>query len=71
MAAIVDFIKYKSELLASMTEMVRFVKGVGKRIVFVDNAVWLVCSRSGLNFTNNDIGQVCSWLLLNFQVLCF
>ena len=27
MAALVGFIKYKSELLASMTEMERFVKG--------------------------------------------
>ena len=36
MAVIVDFIKYKSELLASMTEMERFVKDVGKRIAFVD-----------------------------------
>ena len=58
MAALTDFIKYKSELLASMTEMERFVKGVGKRIAFVDNAVWLVCSRSGLNFTNKQLSEL-------------
>ena len=48
----------KAELLAVMTEVEQIAEAVKERVVFVDNAIWLVCARSELHLTNAVLAEM-------------
>ena len=48
----------ESEMLETMIAMENFAKSVDKLVTFVDNAVWLVSSKSGLYFTNEELSAL-------------
>jgi 3-methyladenine DNA glycosylase Tag len=41
--------------LSVMRAMETFSRAVGQRVTFVDNAIWLLCAKSGLWMTNSDL----------------
>lgn len=47
----------KRQLLA-MTAVQEIADGDGERVVLVDNAIWLLCARSGLHLTNLQLAEM-------------
>ena len=47
-----------SELLKTMTAVEELAASVQRRIGFVDSAIWLLCSRSGLSLTNEELCDI-------------
>lgn len=45
------------ELFAVMTEVEKVAKGVRARVNLVDNAIWLLCARSGLESDERAVGR--------------
>ena len=45
----------RSELLRAMTAVEDIAVSAGECVGFVDSAIWLLCSRSGLNLTNQEL----------------
>lgn len=48
----------KAELLAVMTEVEQIAEAAEERVVFVDNAIWLVCARSELYLANSKLAEM-------------
>lgn len=48
----------KAELLAVMTEVEQIAEAAKERVVFVDNAIWLVCARSELYLANSKLAEM-------------
>ena len=48
----------KAELLAVMAEVEQIAEAVKERVVFVDNAIWLVCARSELYLANAVLAEM-------------
>lgn len=46
------------ELVETMSQIERFALLVGERPTFVDNAIWLLCARSGVHLSNSDLGAL-------------
>ncbi len=44
-----------SELLETMSNMEKFAESVGECACLVDNAIWLLCARSGSHLSNEDL----------------
>jgi 3-methyladenine DNA glycosylase Tag len=49
----------KVELTAVMREMQRFASSLSLPVCYVDNAVWLLCARSGLWLSNRELASLC------------
>jgi len=47
-----------AELLATMTAFESLADAQGLLTAFVDNAVWLLCAKSGLRFSNSDLNAL-------------
>ncbi len=47
-----------SELLKAMAAVENLAVSVQRRVGFVDSAIWLLCSRSGLNLTNQELCHI-------------
>ena len=45
-------------LLAVMTAMQEIAEAAGEPVVLVDNAVWLLCAKSGLHLTNTQLAEL-------------
>lgn len=48
----------RSELYKTMASVEEVAVNTGKHVGFVDNAIWLLCARSGLNFSNRQIAEI-------------
>ena len=48
----------KKLLLAVMAAMQEIAEAAGERVVLVDNAIWLLCARSGLHLTNQALAEL-------------
>ncbi len=48
----------EGELLAAMSAMERFGRGVGVLTAYVDNAVWLICAKSGIKLSNAQLAAL-------------
>lgn len=46
------------EMIDVMQSMDRFAKHVGVRVVFLDNAIWLLCCKSGLHLSNLQLSRL-------------
>ena len=46
------------EMLETMCAIENFAASVSQRIAFLDNAVWLLCARSGLRFSNQQLAEL-------------
>ena len=47
-----------SELLKAMAAVENLAASVQRRVGFVDSAIWLLCSRSGLSLTNEELCHI-------------
>lgn len=48
----------ESELLQTMTVVEDIASAADKYISFVDNAIWLLCAKSGLHLTNEELSKL-------------
>ncbi|MDP3182491.1 MAG: hypothetical protein Q8M54_06695 [Desulfobaccales bacterium] len=48
----------EKELITVMLEAAKYARDVGVRISFLDNTIWLLCAKSGLQFSNNALGEL-------------
>ena len=48
----------ESELLQTMTAVEDIASAAGKYISFVDNAIWLLCAKSGSHLTNEELKKL-------------
>jgi len=46
------------ERIDVMQSMYRFAKHVDVRVSFLDNAIWLLCCKSGLYMSNSDLSRL-------------
>lgn len=46
------------EMAQAMSQIERFALLVGERPTFVDNAIWLLCAKSGVHLSNSDLGAL-------------
>lgn len=44
--------------LSAMRAVRELAEATDKRVVFVDNAIWLLCAKSGLNLTNTELADI-------------
>lgn len=49
-----------NELSQTMTVLETFAHNVGERVIYVDNAIWLLCARSGASLRNVDLKNLCA-----------
>jgi len=47
----------ENELIEVMRTAASFASVVGVRVCFLDNAIWLLCAKSGLYFNNNSLAR--------------
>jgi hypothetical protein len=50
----------KSELLSTMTAIEDFAASLNEYTAYVDNAIWLLCAKSGLRLSNRELKQLAS-----------
>ena len=48
----------KSELYETMASVEEVAMNAGKHVGFVDNAIWLLCARSGLDLSNRELSEI-------------
>jgi len=48
----------ETEVIEVMRAMARFAKTIKVRVCFLDNTIWLLCARSGLYFTNEQLCEL-------------
>ena len=48
----------KSKFMAAMTAAESIAEVAGRPVVLVDNAIWLLCARSGLYLTNSELAEM-------------
>lgn len=48
----------KKLLLAVMAAVQEIAEAVGERVVLVDNAIWLLCAKSGLHLANRELAEI-------------
>ena len=48
----------KKRLLAVMAAVQEIAEAAGERVVLVDNAIWLLCAKSGLYLTNRELAEI-------------
>lgn len=48
----------KSELYKTMASVEEVAVNTGKHVGFVDNAIWLLCAKSGLNLSNRELSEI-------------
>jgi len=48
----------EKELITVMKVAARFAEAVSVRVSFLDNAIWLLCAKSGLYFSNNSLREL-------------
>ena len=48
----------KSELCKTMASVEEIAVNAGKHVGFVDNAIWLLCARSGLDLSNAELTEI-------------
>ena len=48
----------KSELYKTMASVEEVAVNTGKHVGFVDNAIWLLCAKSGLNLSNRELTEI-------------
>ena len=48
----------KSELYKTMASVDEVAVNAGKHVGFVDNAIWLLCARSGLDLANEELTEI-------------
>jgi hypothetical protein len=46
------------EMMKVMAAVESFARGVGVRATFLDNAIWLLCARSGCHLTNEELSAL-------------
>ncbi len=46
------------EMVETMSQIESFALLVGERPTFVDNAIWLLCAKSGVRLSNSDLGAL-------------
>jgi hypothetical protein len=49
-----------ADLMSVMQAVEAFSRTIGQRTAFVDNAIWLLCAKSGLWMTNSDLVALAS-----------
>jgi len=49
----------ENELIDVMKIVASFASSIGVRVSFLDNAIWFLCSRSGLYYSNASLSQLC------------
>ena len=47
-----------TDQLAAMTAVQELAEAVGKRVIFVDNAIFLLCAKSGLYLANRELAAI-------------
>ncbi|MCE2434681.1 MAG: hypothetical protein J4F29_17420, partial [Candidatus Latescibacteria bacterium] len=47
----------KSELYKTMASVEEIAVNAGKHVGFVDNAIWLLCAKSGLDLSNAELTE--------------
>ena len=48
----------RSELYKTMASVEEVAVNAGKHVGFVDNAIWLLCARSGLDLSNKELVEI-------------
>jgi thermostable 8-oxoguanine DNA glycosylase len=48
----------EKDLIEVMRAMDRFATSVGVRVSFLDNAIWLLCCKSGLYLSNQQLSKL-------------
>jgi hypothetical protein len=53
----------ENEVIKVMRIMESFAKKVSEKVCYLDNAIWLLCCKSGLHFTNDQLSALSGWKL--------
>ena len=48
----------RSELYETMASVEEIAVNAGKHVGFVDNAIWFLCARSGLDLANKELAEI-------------
>ncbi len=48
----------RSELYKTMASVEEIAVNAGKHVGFVDNAIWLLCAKSGLDLSNEELVEI-------------
>lgn len=48
----------EDEMIEVMKEMDRFAITIGERVALLDNAIWMLCAKSGMGMCNSDLSRM-------------